>query len=400
MADLINNLIDFRYTTKMDCITNYLHEHSGRICNRLWISSPFISSEKIFYYIFQISKIKKHKPNFRLLTDLNNISINNYKILKFFLGNNCELRSLKHLHAKMYLMDDYSVVTSANMTYRGLYVNYETGVAGDILDVDRFEAMYNEIWELGTPVNQEMLDEALNNSTYIDTEGFNPDLKPIIKLPKELTEKCSYEQFLNEYNELSKQYESYGRIWKNSPLKFEIDSFLNYLFHHSENNSSKDYYYSFEVNNLNSEPKAKLLKNCIQEYHNWIISDSVWDNEGIRMNYRKNALEIFSDQNIDSANLEDISEFLANNINTYLTNSVRFNWKEKFAKENNVKDVKSCIQKLKIASPKELDKLIKNSSIRYFGESTAQEVIGLLRDELPIRNENTNSGLRYLGYNV
>ena len=53
-----------------------------------------------------------------------------------------------------------------------------------------------------------------------------------------------------------------------------------------------------------------------------------------------------------------------------------------------------------IASPKELDKLIKNSSIRYFGESTAQEVIGLLRDELPIRNENTNSGLRYLGYNV
>lgn len=88
----------------------------------------------------------------------------------------------------MYLMDDYSVVTSANMTYRGLYVNYETGVAGDILDVDRFEAMYNEIWELGTPVNQEMLDEALNNSTYIDTEGFNPDLKPIIKLPKELTE--------------------------------------------------------------------------------------------------------------------------------------------------------------------------------------------------------------------
>ena len=80
MADLINNLIDFRYTTKMDCITNYLHEHSGRICNRLWISSPFISSEKIFYYIFQISKIKKHKPNFRLLTDLNNISINKKQV--------------------------------------------------------------------------------------------------------------------------------------------------------------------------------------------------------------------------------------------------------------------------------------------------------------------------------
>ena len=170
MADLINNLIDFKKKKKMDCITNYLHEHSGRICNRLWISSPFISSEKIFYYIFQISKIKKHKPNFRLLTDLNNISINNYKILKLFLGNNCELRSLKKKKKKMYLMDDYSVVTSANMTYRGLYVNYETGVAGDILDVDRFEAMYNEIWELGTPVNQEMLDEALNNSTYIDDQ--------------------------------------------------------------------------------------------------------------------------------------------------------------------------------------------------------------------------------------
>ena len=118
------------------------------------------------------------------------------------------------------------------------------------------------------------------------------------------------------------------------------------------------------------------------------------------MNYRKNALEIFSDQNIDSANLEDISEFLANNINTYLTNSVRFKWKEKFAKENNIKDVKSYIQKLKIASPKELDKLVKNSYIKYFGESTTQEIIGLLRDELPIRNENTNSGLRYLGYNV
>ena len=390
------DLIDLRKFNGLDDIVEYIREHSARITRRLWIASPFISSEKMFYYLFQISKIKKHKPEFKLLTDLSHVSINNYNILKFFIENG-ELRTLENLHSKIYIMENYPVITSANMTFRGFYVNYESAIAGDNGDINRYEQMYNELWSCGAVVSLDMLDDAVKNSDYVDNDDYSVNLKCIRNVPKELTGTCSYETFLLEFKNLSDKYVKYGRIWPNTPLKFEMDSFLNYLFHHSPNHSSQDFYYWNETNPLASD---NLLAECIYEYHEWIKSDSCWDNENVRENYRKNALKLFSKDNINMVTLEEVSEFLKSNINTYLTNSVRFNWAKKFIKQNDISKVISFISKIIDSSPKDIDNLVKRSPIAYMGESTLQELLGLIRDDLPIRNENTNAGMRYLGYPV
>ncbi len=398
MANIEKSLIDLRTKTNFNNIETYVREHAQRVDSRLWIASPYIGEEWLFYSLFQISKIKKHKPNFKLLTDINNISYRNYNVLKFFIeNNNAELRTLEHLHSKIYIMDNYPVIASANLTYYGFYVNFESAVAGDNLDIERYEQLYNEHWNMGKTVDEDLLKIALENSTYQDIEAYNPNVKPIRKLPKELTEKCNYEQFLREFNKLSEKYLSYGRIWESTSLKFEIDSFLNYLFHHSESHSSQEYYYINEINPMASD---LLLKQCINEFQEWVVLETTWDNETIRETYKNNALSIFAEENSNNVTIEDIAAFLSNNINTYLTNAARFNWSQKFIEKNNSQNVYNFIMKLKNSTPKDIDKLVKKSEVAYMGESTLQELLGLIREDLPIRNENTNAGLRYLGYNV
>ena len=320
-------------------------------------------------------------------------------MLEFFVKHtNAELRTLEHLHSKIYILDNFPIITSANLTYYGFYVNYESAVAGNNNDIERFEQIYDELWSLGEVINDENeLKQYLEKSTYIDNEAYSPDVKTIKKLPKEFTQKCNYEQFLSEFSRLSEKYITYGRLWENTSLKYEIDSFLNFLFHHNQNHCSQEYYY---INDFNKDAGDILLKICIQEYKEWINTKDVWDNEFIRENYKNNALKLFSDDNINNVSIGEISDFLQNNINTYLTNSVRFDWGNKFKEKNNIETVKNFIKKLKNSTPKELDKLLKASPISYMGESTLSELLGLIREDLPIRNENTNAGLRYLGYKV
>lgn len=112
------------------------------------------------------------------MTDINNISYRNYNVLKFFIeNNNAELRTLDHLHSKIYIMDNYPVITSANLTYYGFYVNFESAIAGDNLDIERYEQLYNELWNLGKTVDEDLLKIALKNSTYQDIEAYNPNVK-------------------------------------------------------------------------------------------------------------------------------------------------------------------------------------------------------------------------------
>lgn len=143
-----------------------------------------------------------------------------------------------------------------------------------------------------------------------------------------------------------------------------------------------------------------LLKQCIKKFQEWVVLETTWDNETIREKYKNKALKIFAEENSNNVTIEDIAEFLSNNINTYLTNDARFNWSQKFIEKNNPQDVFNFVMKLKNSAPKDIDKLVKKSEIPYMGESTLQELLGLIREDLPIRNENTNAGLRYLGYNV
>lgn len=411
----LKNLIDTKYTNgKLVDMVKYISENSkaGEV---LWLASPFISSYKAMDYLFNFEYNKKHKTDLRLITDIDNATLYNKQILEFFMQNG-ELRTLKNLHAKIYIMGSHSIITSANMTRRAFFVNHEIGIAMTKSNIHK--DLYEELWREAKPVTPEELEINVKN-TRGDFDADMFDGSEIIrelpkKLPKnceyitglqkarlqrskEVPQNCEYITFLENFEKLSKQYIKSGRIWEKPPLKYEIDAFLNYLFHHSETHSSYSYY---TTNDVNQNATPELLDECKKEFSKWIKSKEAesYDDENHRSESAKYAKDIFSKDKINELKLEHCAEFLQKNINTYFKNGTRFHWAEKFVQTNNPDTVKNYISQLRECKKEDVDKLIKNSHVKYMGISTSQELIGLLRDEFPIKNENTNAGLRYLGY--
>lgn len=394
-AKKLQNLLNMRYTHgQLQDMVDFLRTNSTA-GERLWLAAPYISSFNTIQYLFNLSYLKKHKTNFKLITDIKNASIYNRNILEFFIQNG-ELRTLENLHAKLYLMGKHAVITSANMTYRAFFVNYETGVADT--NNDKYEILFESLWNNSTPVTQEELEINIKNSNINFDEDTIYSSMNIRELPPELTSNSNYVNFLKNYKILMDEYETTGRIWNNNtPLKFEIDAFLNYLFHHSPNHKSSNFYTN---NSINIDANEKLLTNCKKEFFDWITSDvsKPYDNENKRKEFATKAKLLFSKTHIEKLTVKQCAEFLGECANTYLKNGVRFNWMEKFEKSNDIETIIKYIGKLKTCEIEKIDNIVNNSPVNFMGISTSQEILGLLRDELPIRNENTNAGLRYLGY--
>ena len=71
-------------------------------------------------------------------------------VLNEFVNNQIEIRSLDSLHAKIYIIDDWCLVTSANLTGTAFLCRYEMGIASNkILEVEK---TFQRWWNMATPV--------------------------------------------------------------------------------------------------------------------------------------------------------------------------------------------------------------------------------------------------------
>jgi hypothetical protein len=84
-----------------------------------------------------------------------------------------EVMGLKGLHTKLYIFDDkYSIITSANYTYGGLYSNVELGIKIDNeFDINiKCEEYFNDLWKSIVDFNLKNSDKAIITKDMINEE--------------------------------------------------------------------------------------------------------------------------------------------------------------------------------------------------------------------------------------
>ena len=85
------------------------------------------------------------------------------RVLKDTFG--AEIRYNNELHAKMVVIDNsVAIISSANLTKKGLSVNYEAGVClRDQYVVNKVAQFFNDIWKESQPLTQQAIENVLSN---------------------------------------------------------------------------------------------------------------------------------------------------------------------------------------------------------------------------------------------
>ena len=394
--NLVNTNYSYGQPNQIVDLRDYMYNATNRACSRFWIISPFIGNYSFLSILFNFEKLLKFNVDLKLITDLKNFSTQNYKTIKFFAEHGI-VKSIDDLHAKLYIIDNENIVTSANFTRKAYMCNWEIAVSSRD---EAYKDIFNKKKKKSFPVSIEQLDELyikskenINNVNFSDKEEYEDRWE----LPSELCKNSNYETFYKAFKNLEILYKPYQK-WKNTPLKFEIDSFLNYLFH-EEGQPSYEYYGCNIYRQLDTREQQQEIEYWANKYHNWVESDkNTWDNADRRYTYSIIAKKTLI-KDVDDITIDSFISILNECIESYKRMNKWLNC-DKVVKTNSISQIKEFCKSLLKTDLKGIDKFIKNNKISGIGPSGIQELLGLCNDDLPIRNQNTNAGLRFLGYNV
>jgi hypothetical protein len=132
--------------------SDFALELRGRVDSakrRLWVASPYIGSWEAVSRILGLHW-KEVNVDARLLTDKNSGILAKDTLEKF--AEQGPIRSLKGLHAKLYIVDDSVLVTSANLTECAFTRRYEAGLFLTGEQAKYLIDFYSSLWEQAKPV--------------------------------------------------------------------------------------------------------------------------------------------------------------------------------------------------------------------------------------------------------
>ncbi len=150
-----------------------------KVNNELYITAPFIKRAEADYVCERLlAKNSSHEPYVRVVTNMRAESVIGGSLDMAALGifqsrlKRCELVTLPHLHAKVYIFDNtFAVIGSANLTRSGLDSNYEYGVGiRDTQFVGQIKADMDSYARLGNVVSQTQLNELLQIADELKQE--------------------------------------------------------------------------------------------------------------------------------------------------------------------------------------------------------------------------------------
>ena len=221
-------------------LVDTLREHCDQAKERIWIASPYIGTFKDVQKIIGGNWMRSH-IDFRVLTDVESGFIRRDTYAQFKESPNTEIRSLFNLHAKIYLIDDWCLLTSANLTGMAFSARHEVGQV--VSSLEQVVKLFDQWWKKAQAVSS--VPKSLPKS-LADREDL-PKPKRLYKLPQ-YTSGAS-DQFLkkcDQFKEFASLYESItGRnqqmVSDGFTLYEEVDYFFNYLYHDHPDMPSKEY---------------------------------------------------------------------------------------------------------------------------------------------------------------
>lgn len=209
-----------------------------------------------------------------------------------------------------------------------------------------------------------------------------------------------YESFLRIYRDFAESYRKAGRIWRNSPLYFETDSFLNYLFHHAPGTPTK-LYKREKPRSLNEYERQKEIREYASQFKEWISKGS----EGVERGHSRDDASRIINKLLDKEKIltidrNDIKQVIdqLNCMNSLPLNKSRF----LNPKNNETNKVRIAWKNLLYGdAPLPVRMNDCKNALEYFGRSSIHELLGFFEPKkFPLRNTNSNAGLRFFGYEV
>jgi len=311
------------------------------------------------------------------------------------------IKHLKGLHAKIYIIDDNVIITSANLTKTAFTMRHEMGVLIKGKEAEKPIEIFSKWWRESDCMPD--LKEFSSNQKGRSKESEEGEgLKEIYILPNDPggIDKIygRYNKFLEAYKDLANEYRKIGRLWDDTiPLYFEIDSFLNYLYHDDSNRPSAKYNEK-PYRRLSQSQRSSELKIYKKRYREGLKRGT--DNVENRIEASKIVRGMLSKSKIDSLDIEDIRK-VVNCFNCM--NSMPIT-KFKFLNErnNSIEDIRDSWSEL-IYGSGPIQERMENvkARLKFFGNSSVQELIGFYWPETyPIINSNSISGLKFFGYDV
>lgn len=225
-----------------------LRRLSDRASKRVWIVSPYIGRWPAVSALLGGGWWLGGVVDLKVITDTSGAG-NVHRGTLMRLLNRGLVKTVPAVHAKIYIVDDQAIITSANLTETGFTKRREIGIllegseATDTIIV--FEGWWKELASELSPEDVAQLEKEKQSDFPFENDG--ADLPLLWSLPSKPDNKLfeategdfvDYQQFLKHYSEFAASYSSVQRLWDDSPLFLETDAFLNYLFHEADGTPS------------------------------------------------------------------------------------------------------------------------------------------------------------------
>lgn len=371
-------------------LVDTLREHCDQAKERIWIASPYIGTFKDVQKIIGVNWMRSH-IDFRVLTDIESGFIRHDTYTEFIASPHTEIRSLFNLHAKIYLIDDWCLLTSANLTGMAFSARHEVGQV--VSGPEQVVKLFDQWWRKAQAVSS--VPKSLPKS-LADREDL-PKPKRLYKLPQYTS--GAGDQFLkkcDQFKEFASLYESVtGRnqqmVDDGFTLYEEVDYFFNFLYHDHPDKRSKEY---------TKVVRSLTLREVKQEIRRYFkIMSYEPEEEQWRLDRRDRIREILPFKAGRSPQKEEEIKDVLDCL--HCLHSYRWN-KRKILAENDPRSIARAWNKL-INAPFINAQLLEEviGEIKYFGMSSACELIAWYYPEkYPMINLNSESGMRFFGYTI
>lgn len=386
-------------------LVNTIRKTADQIKKRLWIAVPYIGNDKTISSVLGIKWFEEPKITVRLLTDASDFSRFNLSSIKLF-AQRGEIKDLLGLHAKIYLIDDYCFVTSANLTNTAFSKRYEIGILLEGKEIKEIEKAFEKWWNIAKRIETIKINKIMSSDENKDSaeDKYGIKLPALNQLPKSINiskEKIKkkfldYPLLLEEYKTLTKMYSGIQRVYPNAPLYLEIDTFLNYLYHEAPRTPSNSYK-DKPARYLSEKAQLQAIKKYAKEFNYFCKNSENYFHMREQLKSHKLITETLQEKKIKSLSKKDILNVFnrVNALNSYPINKTRiFN-------NNSLSKLRDNLFNLLYGDENLPSRMNKCSEIDFMGTSTINEIVGYHNPhKYPIINGNSNSGLRFLGFNV
>ena len=368
-----------------------LREKCNHAKHRIWIASPYIGVLKDIRKIIG-GRWLLPSVDCRILTDID-LGFIRPDTFDEFIQNQVEIRSLNSIHAKIYIVDDWCLVTSANLTGAAFLGRYEMGFATN--DVKEVELTFKRWWSKATVVFTLSKKPKKSLVDYQDGHLFKRKFKaqPYVSVRQDKYDaKCEqYREFAQLYVQLTGRNQQ--MVNDGFTLLQEIDYLFNFLYHEYKGKSAKGQKVTVQ---RSASQRKKIITTYFKKMCNYYVDNpQLW-----RLDRARKIRRILSPKNINQLEWEEAKEVIKclHCLSSYPINRTKF----LNPKNNSINTIRDCWNKLLHTGDIDWAKIkYVNDSLRNFGLSSIYELIGwYYPDKYPLMNNNSDCGMRFFGYTI